>query len=486
MAHLGYNMIIGRKQEQKLLEKAYQSKEAEFIVIYGRRRIGKTYLVREFFKNKKCSFFHATGLQEGILKKQLKKFTEAVSQAYFDATPLETPKNWDEAFSLLHKQISKANEKVILFLDELPWMATRKSGLLQEIDYYWNQYWSRMPNVILIVCGSSASWLIQKIIYNKGGLHNRVTCQIRLLPFSLSEVREYLKSRNIKLNNKHILSLYMAFGGVPYYLRYIDPGLTAEQNIQQIMFDKNSPLSDEFNKLFDSLFENSNAYIELVKLIAKKKEGVGRSELKSTAKLSTGGGRLSKRLQDLCETGFIEEYIPWGRNVGEYFKLIDEFCLFYLHWAVSQKSKKFTQYHWIDQSQRPSYYAWSGYAFEAVCLKHIDSIIHALKIRAASVGSWRFIPRKKAENGAQIDLVIDRNDNAITLCEIKYTANPFVIDKQSNEKLKHKIAIFKKKVKINKQIFLAIISANGLEKNIYAEEIVDGIVILEDLFRNDE
>lgn len=479
-------MIIGRKQEQKLLERAYKAPEAEFIVIYGRRRIGKTYLVREFFKNKKCKFFHATGLQKGTLKKQLKKFTDSLSETFFDNAPLETPKSWDETFSLLHRQISKFEEKTILFLDELPWMATRKSSLLQEIDYYWNHHWSRMTNIILIVCGSSASWLIRKIIYNKGGLHNRVTNQVRLLPFNLSETSEYLKNRGIKLNNKHVLSLYMALGGVPYYLRYIEPGLTAEQNIQRIIFDKNSPLKDEFGKLFDSLFENADAYIELVKLIAKKKEGTGRAELKSTAKLSTGGGRLSNRLKDLCETGFVEEYIPWGRSVGEYYKLIDEFCLFYLHWVISQKSKKFIQHHWIDQSQRPSYYAWSGYAFESVCIKHIDRIVRTLKIRASGTGSWRFVPRKETESGAQIDLIIDRSDNAITLCEIKYTDKPFAIDKQYAEKLKHKIMLFKKKVNINKQIFLVIISASGLEKTIYSEEMVDGIVTLKDLFKSSE
>lgn len=478
-------MIIGRKREQKSLKKAYDSTEAEFIVIYGRRRIGKTYLIDKFFMSKKCKVFHATGLQKGTLRQQLKKFAEALSHTFFDNAPLGTAKSWDEAFDVLHKQISKFKEKVVIFLDELPWMATRKSGLLQEIDYYWNHYWAKMPNVILVVCGSSASWLIRKIIYNKGGLYNRVTCQIRLLPFTLSEASEYLKSKGVKLNNKHILSLYMALGGVPYYLKYVEPGLTAEQNIQQIIFDKNTPLKDEFNKLFESLFDNADTYIELVKVIAKKKEGIGRSELKSMVKLSTGGGRLSTRLQDLCETGFIEEYIPWARHQGEYYKLIDEFSLFYLHWIVGQKSKKFTSDHWVDQSNRPSYYSWSGYAFEAVCMKHIDQIIRALNIRASSTGSWRFIPRKKTENGAQIDLIIDRSDNAMTVCEIKYTQQPFSLDKQYAEKLKNKIAIFKKKTSVDKQVFLVMIVASGLEKTIHSKEMVDAVITLDALFKEE-
>ncbi len=476
-------MIIGRKREQKLLEKAYRSNEAEFIALYGRRRVGKTYLIREFFTNKKCHFFHATGLQNGDLKIQLKKFSEALSLTFFNNAPLETPKSWGDAFALLQAQLLQARGKVVIFLDELPWLATRKSGLLQELDYYWNRHWVGMRNVILVVCGSSASWLIKKIIYAKGGLHNRTTAQIKLLPFSLGETDAYLKSRKIKLNHKHVLSLYMAVGGIPYYLRYVDHGFSADQNIQHIIFDNEAPLRDEFTKLFDSLFENADAYKELVTLIAHQKEGLTRVELNSLSKASQSGGRLSERLDDLISAGFIEEYIPWGRTTGSYYKLIDEYCLFHLHWVASHKGKKFAQEYWLDQSQRPAYYAWSGYAFEAVCMKHIDEIVRALKIRASStIGSWRTSGRKTSEQGAQIDLVIDRSDNAITLGEIKYTQQPFAIDKQYAQKLRATIALFKQKTKTTKQIFLAMISANGLKKTLYSEELVTSLVTLADLF----
>jgi len=477
-------MLIGRVNEQGLLAKVYNSKEAEFICVYGRRRVGKTFLIREFYTDKDCIFFHATGLQKGSFKKQLKKFTESISTTFFDDTPIETPKTWEEAFSLLHKQISKiSTKKIVIFLDELPWMATPKSGLLQEIDYFWNHYWSKTKNVILIACGSSASWLIKKIIYNKGGLHNRTTCQIRLLPFNLFETKDYLRSKSIKLNNKQILALYMALGGVPYYLSYIEDGLTAPQNIQKLIFDKNAPLKDEFNKLFESLFNNAPAYIELIKIIARKKEGIRREELKSMAKLSLGGGRLSERLKDLCAAGFIEEYVPWNRSRGEYYKVIDEFALFYLHWVYAQKDKQFAQNYWISQSQKPAYYAWAGYAFESICMKHADHIIRALNIHSAStIGSWRFIPRKHLETGAQIDMVIDRTDNAITLCEIKYTENPFVIDKEYAKKLKERIEIFKTVTKSDKQIFTAIISASGLKSTGYSNELVSGQVTLDNLF----
>ena len=323
---LGAEMIIGRINEQDLLENAFHSNEAQLVCVYGRRRVGKTFLVREFFTAKDCVYFHATGTQKGKLEKQLKKFAEAVSITFYDGVTIETPISWEDALEVLHKQVLKTHEKkIVLFFDELPWMATPKSELLQEIDYFWNHYWSSMKNVILIVCGSSASWLIKKIIYNKGGLHNRTTCQIKLPPFTLHETKKYLLSKNINLNERHFLDLYMTFGGIPYYLSYIRPGLTAQQNIQKILFDDSAPLKDEFNKLFDSLFNHAKAYIELIKIISSKKDGIRREELKVLAKLSSGGGRLTKRLNDLITAGFIEEYIPWHRSRGEYYKLIDEF-----------------------------------------------------------------------------------------------------------------------------------------------------------------
>ncbi|MBS0656129.1 MAG: AAA family ATPase, partial [Verrucomicrobia bacterium] len=456
----------------------------EFITLYGRRRVGKTYLIREFFSKKRCHFFHATGLQGGKLQVQLRKFTEALSHTFFDKVSLVPPKNWNEAFNILNTQIAKCKGKVVIFLDELPWLATRKSNVLQELDYYWNRYWAGMPNVILVVCGSSASWLIKKIIYNKGGLHNRTTCQMRLLPFTLTETKEYLKSRGVRLTNSHVLSLYMALGGIPYYLRYVEAGLSAQQNIQRIIFEENGPLSSEYARLFDSLFENAAAYKELVELISQKREGLSRAELVTKAKLSEAGGRLSERLQDLVATCFIEEYVPWGQKRGEYYKVVDEFCLFYLYFVAPHLGKKFAHDYWIHQAQRPTYYAWAGYAFEAVVLKHIDRVLRALDIQASStIGPWRFIARAgDEEKGVQIDLVIDRSDNAVTLCEMKFTDIPFAVDKAYAEKLRYTVELFKRKTGISKQHFVAFIASSGLKNTMYSEEMVQNVVTLDDLF----
>lgn len=475
-------MIIGRTKEKKQLSKILSSSEAEFVVLYGRRRIGKTYLIREFFTTQPCEFLYVTGSSEGTLKTQLIHFTEALAKTFFANAPLKVPASWHEAFQLLHQQIISTKNKVVIFLDELPWLATPKSGLLQVMDYYWNHHWSTLKNVILIGCGSSASWMMQNIIYHKGGLHNRVTAEICLLPFTLAETQAYLTYRKIHLKEQTILNLYLALGGVPYYLKYVEKGLTAEQNIQQIIFNDSAPLKDEFNKLFKSLFKDAKVYIELIHLLAKKAQGLSRVELAKLAKHSQNGGRLTDKLKDLCAGGFIQAYIPWGKQKGEYYKVVDEFCLFFLTWVESNKKKGFLPHHWINQAQSQPYKIWAGYAFEMICFKHIKQIVKALGIECGGkIDTWR--TNQKADKGAQIDLLIDRNDNAISICEIKYTAKPFKIDKQYAHCLQNKVAIFKETTGTQKQLFIVLITANGVQPNEHSAELLSGIVTLTDLFK---
>jgi hypothetical protein len=303
-------------------------------------------------------------------------------------------------------------------------------------------------------------------------------------PFNLIETKSYLNHRGIKLNKDHILDLYMAVGGIPYYLKYVESGLSATENIQKIFFDKKAPLKDEFTKLFQSLFKNAGAYIELIKIIAQKKEGVSRVELENLAKLSQGGGRLTSRLKQLIHTNFIEAETPWEKQKGEYYKVIDEFSLFHIYWLSSVLNKKIPLDYWMKQRQKPIYRVWAGYAFEAICRKHINQILKALDIKSAEhITAWRYLA--KESDGTQIDLVIDRGDSAITLGEIKLTDQPFVIDKSYAEKLRKKIEIFKKITRTKKQIFLVIISARGIKKAMYSEEMLSGLVTLESLFENE-
>ena len=478
-------MIVGREKEQIMLQKMLGSDQAEFAVVYGRRRIGKTFLIREFFsKRQDCVYFQATGIQKGKMSVQLKKFTEALSSIFFNSAPLATPDGWDNAFDLLHKQIINSNKKVVVFIDELPWMASKKSGLLETIDYYWNHHWSSLNNVVLIICGSSASWMIKKIIQNKGGLHNRTTCQIQLLPFTLIETKAFFESRGIQLQNQHILKIYMALGGVPHYLNYVEKGRSADENIQSILFDQGAPLKDEYTKLFESLFNDAQIYMQLIKIIGEQRSGIIRSDIKKRLP-NDMGGRLSERLNDLRTAGFIEEFIPFARSRGEYYKLSDEFCLFYLYWLQGTEKKKLSQDYWVKLSQTPQYHAWAGYSFEGICYKHSQKIVETLQIKTATIiDSWRFIARKRKEMGAQIDLLIDRSDDAITLCEIKFTKTPFALDKAEAENLQKKINIFREHTRITKQIFIVFISASGLRETAYSKEMISGVVTLDDFFRS--
>lgn len=476
-------MIIGRETEQEILKRCLCSKESEFIAVYGRRRVGKTFMIREFFTHEKCIFFYSVGQFKKNMATQLKNFTDALAETFYKGAPLRAFRNWDEAFHLLNSQISQSKGKVIIFLDELPWLATARSGLIQTVEYYWNRHWQHSGNVILVVCGSSASWIIKNIIKNKGGLHNRLTQKIRLHPFTLLETKKFLYHQKIRLHHLQIVKIYMAIGGIPFYLKLLQPGLTAEQNIQLLFFSDNASLRDEFTDLFKSLFNDANPYIELIRLISKKRNGVALVELREQVKLTSIGGHLTNRLNDLVEAGFISENVIWGQIHGEFYKLVDEFCLFYLTWVNQVKKKALLPDYWQTQASKQSYKIWTGYAFEILCLKHLPLIAKTLKITCSGVvGTWAYIAKTKSEMGAQIDLVIDRQDNAITLCEIKFYDKPFKIDKEIAKSLMNKVKIFETKTKTAKQVFLALITANGLAPSIYNEDIVDGLVVMSDLF----
>lgn len=377
---------------------------------------------------------------------------------------------------------------MILFFDELPWLATPRSKLLDAIEYFWNQYWSNDSRIKLIICGSSASWIIKKIINNNGGLHNRVTRRIRLFPLSLKESKEFLVSRGIKLPDKQITELYMVTGGIPYYLDNVKKGLTATQIIEFLAFKRDSLLSKEFDNLFASLFDDATPYIEILRLIAKHRYGLAQEHIMDEGKIGRGG-RIVDRLQDLIEAGFIKRFTPYGhKERGFYYRIIDEYTLFYLRWI--EPTKNSLRHHdldsgyWENISKTSSWNSWSGYAFEAVCYKHISQIRKKLKINAGAIPyAWKYAPKARAaEDGAQIDLLFDRNDDAITICEIKYSDTNFVIDKTYANSLIKKTEVFTKNTKTTKHIFIAMICSGGLKHNMYSEELVQGVVTLEDLF----
>jgi len=487
--------IIGREEEQAVLDELLNSGNPEFLAIYGRRRVGKTMLVREFFKNKKNIIFLKTiGTLQGAMHDQIDNFTTQIGETFYKSAQLKSGKNWNETFKLLNDAVKSTNknEKIILFLDEFPWMATKNSKLLQILDYYWNQYWSNDARIKLIICGSSASYIINKIINNKGGLHNRITRTIHLEPFNLRDTKRFLNYRGVKLNNHQVTQLYMAIGGIPYYLSFVEKGLSATQNLEKLAFRSKSFLLEEFNNLFSALFEDADLYINIVRTIAKHRYGILQEEIFAKINALAKGGRGGEKLKVLEDASFITRFKPHLHSKkGVYYKLIDEYTLFYFNWIEPLKETLLTKgtkkNYWDSIQSTPEWYSWAGYAYEAICYKHILQISEALKMSPTALATtWKYSPIKNSkEQGAQIDLLFDRKDSAITLCEIKYTIKPFEITKQYAHQLNKKIEIFKNVTRTHKQIFLSLISANGLKNNLYSE-MIDSVVTLDDLFKKDE
>ncbi len=480
--------IIGRDEEVQALQEVYDSTEPQFLAVYGRRRIGKTYLISEFFKNKGV-YFEITGMKEGSKAEQLFQFAYEFSRKFNSEKRISPPKTWGEAFILLNEAIEKApnEKKVILFFDEVPWLASPRSNFLNALEHFWNRYLSRNKNVILIVCGSSASWIIKKIINNKGGLHGRVTKKIRLLPFTLSETEKYFKSRHIDLDRKQIMDIYMALGGVPKYLSYVARGKSAPQIINELCFSSKGGLYDEFNNLYKSLFESYEHHIAIVKALAKAVKGLSKDELLSKVKLASGGSS-SRIIEELMDAGFLicEPSFNKKKRSGIY-RLVDEYSLFYLTWIaenVSISLESVDPEYWIKKYDTSKWHSWSGCAFESLCLKHIQFIKKALGISGISTieSGWRHIPKKGSDKGAQIDLVIDRADRCINLCEMKYSDSEFVIDKSYIEKLKNKKKVFKEQTKTSKTLFLTMITTYGVKKNVHYLSIVDHQLTMGDFF----
>ena len=485
-------MLIGREIEKKILEDFYKSNQAEFLAIYGRRRVGKTYLIKQVFAKSDCIFFHATGLKGGSLKEQLSMFVKAISGVFFKDLPLKVPVSWIDAFELLTDIIKKqtpAKKRLVIFLDELPWMATHKSKLLRALDYFWNHTWSDNPKIKLIICGSSASWIINKIIKDRGGLHNRVTRRILLQPFLLNDTKKFLSSKGVKLNNKQVTQIYMMTGGVPFYLSFVPKGASAAQIIEQLAFSSNGILLKEFDDLFLSLFDNADYYIELIRIIAKNRYGVALADISRNSEKITDGGRISTKLKDLEEAGFILEFVPFGHEKrGIYYKIIDEYTLFYLNWIEPIRNKiqkgNLESGYWQVMQNSARWHSWAGLAFEALAYKHLSKVRKKLGIPVTAMAdNWRYIPKKDSqEQGAQIDLLFDRMDDVITICEIKYTDKPFVIDKEYSKKLINKRDVFIKQTGTKKDIFITMIAANGIIDNPYSDALVTGVVTLDDLF----
>ncbi len=483
------NKIIGRQREKIRLNSILEGSEAAFLAVYGRRRIGKTYLIENFFKDKGV-FFHLTGIQEGSLDVQLHNFAMEFSDCFLKGKEIVTPVDWFSALKLLRTEISKipTSTKIILFFDELPWLSSPRSMFLQALEHLWNRYLSSMPNIILIVCGSAAAWMIDHIIDNKGGLYGRVTAEMRLLPFSLRETEEFLLNKKIEFDRKQILELYMCVGGVAKYLSYVERGKSVVQMIGELCFSYNAPLIAEFHRLYRSLFHNHEEYIKIITLLAKSQTGLSYQEITEKGKFSAGG-TLSKRIQELKLSGFIAEIPAFGEGEKGYcYVLIDEYSLFYLRWHAGVSALDLQNRgvnYWVKQRNTQAWKSWMGYAFESLCLKHIHEIKVDLGIAGVltEASTWRYFPAKgSGESGAEIDIVIDRADSCINLCELKFYDDKFVITKEYATKLKQKRSCFERITETRKATFTTLITPYGAVHNTHFLQVIDKELTMDSLF----
>jgi uncharacterized protein len=462
------NYFIGREQEIQLLEKIYREERPSFVALYGRRRIGKTELVRRVLG--KEIIFHMTGIANVTTEQQLANFQAAFERQAPLNLHRRMPQNWFTAFQQLITFLEKSPQgKKVIFFDELPWLDTPKSDFMSSLEHFWNSWASARQDIMLVVCGSAASWMLNKLIHNRGGLHNRVTTRIRLEPFTLKEAEMLLKQKNEAIDRYQIIQYYMAVGGVPFYLNTFDEQLTPMQNIENQCFGKDGFLRTEFNDLFQSLFNKAEKHISIVEAIATKAKGLTREDILKITKLPNNSN-TTQLLEELEESGFIRKYQPFQKTVKHsLFQVVDFYTLFYLKFI---KNASFLEKgNWLALTDSPIYKIWCGYAFEQICLMHVQQIKQALGISGVftQTSAWRSI---ESTDGAQIDLLIDRRDRVISLFEIKFSSEKYTITKSYAEQLRHKIGTFKTETATKKAVWLAMLTTYGVKQNEYSGSLL--------------
>lgn len=476
-------IIIGRKREAKELMRHLQSDRAEFIAVYGRRRVGKTFLINEVFRD--YMVFHHTGLspydkkKKASLKDQLQNFYFSLLRHGMEG--ITQPKSWMEAFFLLEKHLERqANgTRQVVFLDELPWMDTPRSGFLTALEAFWNGWCNMQHNICFVVCGSATSWMLDNLINNKGGLYGRLTCEMKLSPFTLKECEDFFKSRNVRMSRYNIVQAYMVLGGIPYYLDYFSPDLSLAQNIDALFFSSKAKLDNEFERLFTSIFDHADSCMKIVRTLGKRHAGYTREEISKLTGIAPNG-EFTKMLKALIGSDFVTKYVPFGENEKTtHYRLSDCFCWFWLHFKEGKDIKE--NDYWQHHLRESEIKSWCGIAFEEVCMNHINQIKTALQIGGvSSVESSLVIKGNDSQAGSQIDLLIDRADDVVNVCEMKYYTSPVTISKDYFETLNHRLSILES-MNGNKSFNMTLVSVQPLRQNAYSDIFVS-FITLDDLF----
>jgi len=471
--------VVGRKSQQKEMMALLNLPKSSFLAVTGRRRVGKTFLIDQTYADNMC--FTATGIQNQGMAAQIVNFTQKLLE-YSKQAIATSPQNWQEVFILFKAYLGSLpkDKKQVIFLDEVPWMSTARSGFIQFLAHLWNDYLSKEEHFILVICGSATSWITAKIINDKGGFHNRISKIIRLQPFTLGESKLFLASKHIHLTESALAEIYMALGGIPFYLDLVKRGESASTNIERLCFSKDGLLNSEYENLYKALFNYPENHEAIVKALATGKQTMTREEILKSSKVEEGGP-YTRAMSDLILSGFIREERPFGRRKrGATFRLVDEYSVFYHRFIRKNKNAEAGTWSLISNSQ--SYKIWKGYAFETLCIRHISEIKRAMGIASVytETSSFRKVGTK-TEEGFQIDIVIDRKDDTINLCECKFYSAPFTITKKYAESLRKRRELFRVASKTKKQIFTTFISNYPPVQNAYALDIVDSLVTLSDM-----
>lgn len=472
--------LIGREKEYHRLDQCMSQTSAQLVIVYGRRRVGKTCLINTYFD--KRFDFKLTGIYGETREVQLRNFAEEL-KLHTDR-PLPAPRDWMEAFGQLREYLESLpeSEKQVVFLDEMPWMDTPKGRFLSSFEWFWNGWGSARKNLILIVCGSATAWMTEKIAQNKGGLFHRQTCRLFLEPFTLGETEQYLKTRGIQWSQIDIAECYMVMGGIPYYLSLLDAGYSYRENIDNLFFRKRAELWDEFDHLYHTLFQNSEQYIRLVEVLNEKKSGLTRSEIADRTGLAENGA-LTKMLKNLTDSGFVRAYLFYNKKKKEMlFQLADYYTMFYFRFLKDRPGRD--EHFWRNAIDSPARRAWAGLTFEQLCKDHIRQIKQKLSIAGvlSEESAWFIRPDdEQGSKGAQIDLLIVRRDRVTNICEIKFSIHEYEIDKTYEEVLRHKIETFRTSTGSRDTLALTMITTYGVKKNLHSS-IVNSQVLLDDLF----
>lgn len=477
-----YRYMAGRRSQKELMSGFLTREKSAFIAVTGRRRVGKTYIVDDVYGDHFC--LRITGIQDVDLQTQITNFTQKIAE--YSGFPIVTlPNNWQEVFALLKAYLKTLpkHKKQVVFIDELPWIATKRSGFVQLLAHLWNDYLSKEKHFILVVCGSATSWIARKIVNDKGGFHNRLDVAIKLNPFTLKETKDFLEHKKIRLTDQTIAELYMVMGGIPYYLEQVKKGESVNQAIARLCFDETGILKNEYDNLYKALFEHPENHEAIVAALATSHNGLTRKEIISKSKVKEGGP-YTRAMDDLLISGFVEEIVPYGRNKrGALYRLLDEYSVFYHKFIVKNKKKGAAIWTALHQSQQ--YKIWTGYAFENLCQRHIPEIKNALGIAGIYTEHYSYTKQGSDSIGAgyQIDLIIDRKDESINLCECKFYNAEFVISKEYASKLRNRKQEFIESTKTKKTVFNTLITSYGAVRNEHYLDVIDVDLTVSDLMR---